>query len=189
MNYSVQQIQDMIRSAALKYNVDPNLAIAVAAHESNFNPNAINSANRNGTKDWGVMQLNDITVKQFGVQNPLDPAQNIDAGVKLLGQLSAKYDGDLTNTLWAYNAGSGSVSKGVMPAGVQSYIDWVSNYMGIDSPIDPVSTTDFPAPAGSDPEAGFLTGSINLAGVDVSMPVVLVGSGLLLLGLVLWIND
>jgi soluble lytic murein transglycosylase-like protein len=187
MNYSVQQIQDMIRSAALKYNVDPNLAIAVAAHESNFNPNAINSANRNGTKDWGVMQLNDLTVKQFGVQNPLDPVENIDAGVKLLGQLSSKYSGDTTNILWAYNAGSGSVSKGVMPSGVQSYIDWVNNYMGV-SPDPSTAVVDTPSDS-SPSEASFLSGSVSLFGYDVPSIAVAAGVGVVVLGLLVAFRD
>ena len=57
-NYSISQIQSMIRSAAQKYGVDPNLALAVAAHESNFNPNAINTANAN--HQWLILVFHRI---------------------------------------------------------------------------------------------------------------------------------
>jgi soluble lytic murein transglycosylase-like protein len=53
---------------------------------------------------------------QFGVHDPFDPKQNVDAGTKLLKQLLGKYNGDMKLTLAAYNAGSGRVdSEGGVP--------------------------------------------------------------------------
>jgi hypothetical protein len=176
--YTSQQIQQMITQSALQYGVDPSLALAVAAHESNFNPTATH-VNPNGTTDWGVMQLNDLTVQTFNVSNPLDPQQNINAGVQLLSQLSNKYSGNLTDILWAYNAGSGSVSSGVMPSGVQSYIDWVSNYMGV--PADSTVTADGTTVDSSGTVAD--SSVVTIAGVDIPTTYVLAG-GIGLLALV-----
>jgi soluble lytic murein transglycosylase-like protein len=46
-----------------------------------------------------------------------DPQANLEAGVKYLKWLLARFDGDLTNALAAYNAGPGAVARyrGVPP--------------------------------------------------------------------------
>jgi soluble lytic murein transglycosylase-like protein len=57
------------------------------------------------------------TSEQFGVGDPFDAKQNVEAGTKLLKQLLAKYNGDMARTLAAYNAGSGIVDRvGGIPA-------------------------------------------------------------------------
>lgn len=128
---STQQIQQMIVDAANRYGVPPNLALGIASHESGFNPNAVNTANPNGTKDWGVMQLNDTTVKTMGVTNPLDPEQNIDAGVSLLSSLLNRYGGDPNQALWAYASGPGNVGPGKAPNSIaQNFINYVTSYGG-----------------------------------------------------------
>jgi soluble lytic murein transglycosylase-like protein len=135
MAYTTDQIQQMIRDAAAKYGVPPGIALGVAAHESGFNPAAINTANPNGTKDYGVMQLNDTTVATMGVADPLDPLQNIDAGVKLLGSLLAKYGGNSTNALWAYASGPGNVGPSKTPNTIaENFINWVQGYAGSTDP-------------------------------------------------------
>jgi soluble lytic murein transglycosylase-like protein len=60
-----------------KYGVPPSLALAVAQHESGFNSNAVGH-NSNGTQDYGLMQINTINPKAFGIDgNPLDPQANV----------------------------------------------------------------------------------------------------------------
>ncbi len=44
------------------------------------------------------------------MNNPFDPEQNVDAGVRHLKQLLENYGGDVKLTLAAYNAGVGSGS-------------------------------------------------------------------------------
>ena len=122
---SQTQIANMIVAAANQYGVPPQLALAVASHESGFNPNATN-LNTNGTTDYGVMQLNSTTVQTLGVSNPLDPQQNIDAGVQLLAKYYQQYGGNEESVLQAYSEGPGGV--GTEDATTSQFIAYVENY-------------------------------------------------------------
>ena len=133
-------IQAMIVAAAQQFGVPPNIALGVASHESGFNPNAVNH-NTNGTTDYGVMQLNTLTVQTMGVSDPMDPQQNINAGVQLLSNLLNQYGGNTYNALWAYASGSGNVGPGKTPNAIAAnFIAYVTNY---------TPTTPIPAAPGS----------------------------------------
>lgn len=103
---SPEAIDSAIEQAAARHNVDPNLVRSVVKVESNFNPNAVS---RKGA--MGLMQLMPSTARQLHVNNPFDPNQNIDAGVRHLKQLLESYGGDINLSLAAYNAGSGAVAR------------------------------------------------------------------------------
>src|SRR5256885_184590 len=91
------QVPDVIRSAARKYDVDPELALAVAHTESTFNPQAHNKE----SGAHGVMQLMPNTAKDLGVDIN-NPNENIDGGVRYLKQLLDKHKGDVRAALTAY---------------------------------------------------------------------------------------
>ncbi len=117
---SPQDVDAAITMAAARHNVDPNLVRAVVKVESNFNPNAVS---RKGA--MGLMQLMPSTARSLKVQNPFDPQQNVDAGVRHLKQLLESYGGNVKLTLAAYNAGSGAVARS---AGVPHYAE-TQNYV------------------------------------------------------------
>jgi soluble lytic murein transglycosylase-like protein len=123
-------IDSAIEQAAARHNVDPNLVRAVVKVESNFNPNAVS---RKGA--MGLMQLMPSTARELKVNNPFDPEQNVDAGVRQLKQLLENYGGDIKLTLAAYNAGAGAVarSSGVPHyAETQNYVRRITNlYYGV----------------------------------------------------------
>ncbi len=106
-----KNIEALIGEYSKKNNLDENLVKAVIKTESNFNVQARSSAGA-----LGLMQLMPQTAKSLGVNNPLDPEQNISGGTKYLKNMIDKYD-SVELGLAAYNAGPGNVNKygGVPP--------------------------------------------------------------------------
>jgi soluble lytic murein transglycosylase-like protein len=105
-------LDEVINDAAYRHRVDPALVKAVINTESAWNPRAIS---RKGA--LGLMQLIPSTAQRFGVANAFDPAQNIEGGTTYLRTLLDRYNGDLTKSLAAYNAGEHIVDlkNGVPP--------------------------------------------------------------------------
>lgn len=104
--YTSADLDAYFQEAAATYNLPVNLLKAVAKQESNFQSDVVSSSGA-----VGIMQLMPGTASYLGVTDSYDPYQNIMGGAKLLAQLSEHYQGDLSLTLAAYNAGSGAVDK------------------------------------------------------------------------------
>ena len=101
-----------IRRASRQHGVSAALVKAVIAAESGFDPGAVS---RRGAQ--GLMQLMPDTARDLGVDDALDPWQNIDGGTRYLGQMIARFPGELTLAVAAYNAGPEAVTRhgGVPP--------------------------------------------------------------------------
>ena len=102
----------IIHDKASKYDVDPALVAAVMETESRFKTRA-----RSQVGAQGLMQLMPRTGRWMGAKNLYDPEQNVDAGARYLSYLNERFDGNLKNTIAAYNAGEGNVRRynGVPP--------------------------------------------------------------------------
>ncbi len=98
--------EDEIVVVSERHGVDPNLVKAVIKVESNFNPRAVSPKNA-----IGIMQLIPATANDYGVDDPFDPHENIDGGVRYLRDLIEVFNGDLELVLSAYNAGVSAVIK------------------------------------------------------------------------------
>lgn len=113
-------VQPYVAEAANKYDVDPALIEAVIKQESAYNATA-----QSHVGAQGLMQLMPATAKELGVENSLDPRQNVMGGAKYLRQLMDQFDGNLTKVIAGYNAGPGAVSHygGVPPySETQNYV-------------------------------------------------------------------
>ncbi len=111
---------DLIRRVAAAHKVEFALIKAVMHVESSFNPYA-----RSHKGALGLMQVLPETAKRHGVHDIYDPAQNIEAGVKHLKYLTAKFNNQSYLVLAAYNAGENAVHRhnGVPPyEETQSYV-------------------------------------------------------------------
>ena len=93
-------------------DLPPALVHAIIKAESNGQRKAVSPK---GAK--GVMQLMPFTSKRLRVSDPFDPIENIEGGIRYIKELLVTFEGDLTNTIAAYNAGPAAVRKygGVPP--------------------------------------------------------------------------
>lgn len=116
-------IASLVVKIGAEYKLDPDLLFAVIATESAFQADAVSSRQARG-----LMQLTDETARRFGVSNVFEPADNIRGGAKYLRWLLTYFDGDLSLTLAAYNAGENAVTRyGSIPpfAETRTYVEKV----------------------------------------------------------------
>lgn len=89
---------------------DPLVVLSLIRQESVFNPLA-----RSPVGARGLMQLMPSTARQFkrSVRDKhlVNPAINMDIGIRYLKNLLKRYDGNLVYTLAAYNAGESRVAR------------------------------------------------------------------------------
>ncbi|WP_411378832.1 transglycosylase SLT domain-containing protein [Pseudomonas sp. MPB26] len=100
-------------SAASRFNIEPELLQAIAAVESGYRAQAINHANRNGTRDIGLMQINSIhlprLLKQGITEERLinEPCLSIEVGASILAEFIQRFGYNWT-AVGSYNVGTGS---------------------------------------------------------------------------------
>jgi soluble lytic murein transglycosylase-like protein len=102
----MQRYTKIVEAVSRAQGVDSALVHAVISAESGYNKSAVS---RTGAR--GLMQLMPATAERYGVQNIMDPTENIIGGVKYLRDLLALFQGNLELAVAAYNAGENAVIR------------------------------------------------------------------------------
>ncbi|MEG0771766.1 transglycosylase SLT domain-containing protein [Clostridium sp.] len=101
-----ERIELAIKEASKKHGVDEELIRAIIKVESDFNPKVKSSAGA-----MGLMQLMPENVKYYGVKDPYNIEENIDAGTRHIKDYLKMHNNDLDMALAAYNFGPGNMRK------------------------------------------------------------------------------
>ena len=121
-------ISTPLREHARRVGVEYELARAIVAAESCFDPEAVSVVGAQG-----LMQLMPQTAAALGVDDPFNIHENLRAGTEYLRELRERYDGDVILALAAYNAGPRAVDRhgGIPPfEETETYVDRVLDYWG-----------------------------------------------------------
>jgi hypothetical protein len=94
-----------IARAAMRWNISGALLAAQLMQESRFNPFA-----RSPAGAQGIAQFMPGTARAYGLRDPFDPAQSIDAQAHLMHDLLRQF-ASVPLALAAYNAGPAAVSR------------------------------------------------------------------------------
>ena len=119
-------LEAFIDRVSAREGVDARLVRAVIEVESGYRPQA-----RSPKGAMGLMQLMPATARQYAVADPYDPASNIEAGIKHLKSLLARFPRALA--LAAYNAGDAAVERfgGIPPyAETRNYVSRILQIVG-----------------------------------------------------------
>jgi hypothetical protein len=100
------EIDQLIRTNANRFGIDPYLVFLVIEKESRFHTRALSPKGA-----MGLMQLMPGTAARYGVTNPYDVAQSISGGTRYLKDLLKMFNGRIDLALAGYNAGEGAVMK------------------------------------------------------------------------------
>jgi soluble lytic murein transglycosylase-like protein len=156
-----ERYETEISQCADSHGVDSALVKAVIKAESNYDNRAISRAGAQG-----LMQLMPATSKLRNVDNPFNPEQNIDGGVRHLKHLLSTFNGDTKLALAAYNAGENAVRKynnSVPPyPETKNYVSTVLSHYGRYSGLVPGA-----AAAGAAPEPVQMQTFVNAEGTRV----------------------
>ncbi|HSE18577.1 MAG TPA: lytic transglycosylase domain-containing protein [Pyrinomonadaceae bacterium] len=99
-------IDQLIRTNANRFGIDPYLVFLVIEKESRFHPRAVSPKGA-----MGLMQLMPGTARRLGVRKPFDAAENIRGGIQYMKELMDMFGGKVDLVLASYNAGEGAVLK------------------------------------------------------------------------------
>lgn len=114
------ELQKFIIDECEAHGIDPAIIMAMAWKESNFKPGAVGDSG----KSFGLLQIqkrwHEERMEQLGVDDLLDPYQNIMVAVDYMDELICYYDGNVEKAVVAYNMGQAGAKKYCFDYGVYS---------------------------------------------------------------------
>ena len=104
--YSTEKYDNLISDASERYGVSFPLLKAIIKAESDFDPLVVSKKGATG-----LMQIMPQNFKSLGIKDPFDPWQNFNAGARYFKQMFDRFNGKLSLSLAAYNAGPTAVDR------------------------------------------------------------------------------
>lgn len=107
--------RDLFEAEGKRSGIDPDLLHAIGIHESRLNPSAVSAPNRDSTRDYGLMQINESNFRLLGLTETtaLQPGPNVKAAGTLLADIKKRVGDYVPDMLSIYNAGQSKL--GVRP--------------------------------------------------------------------------
>lgn len=104
---------------------DENLLHALGWRETNLNPALISPPNTNGTRDYGLMQINSANFAKLGVtaSSVMDPETNVRCAITVIGWSRTKGIIRAADLASIYNAGSNADGTARHTADGKSYVN------------------------------------------------------------------
>lgn len=96
--------EPLIHRAAAEYGVDARLLWVIAFLETRFQPDLVSPMSARG-----LMQFMPETAERYGLINPANPAESIEAAARYVRDLQARFGNRFDLILASYNAGEGAV--------------------------------------------------------------------------------
>lgn len=100
------RLEPIIVAAAKRHGVDARILGAICYVESRYRINAVSPKGARGP-----MQFMPATAARYGLRDPHNPEQAIDAAARYLRDLLRRFGGRVDLAVAAYNAGEGAVSS------------------------------------------------------------------------------
>lgn len=118
-----QALAKCYEEAGMKYGINPQLLRAIAVTESDENPLAVSPPNKDGSRDFSMMQINPFwypKLAHYGVRKEdlKDPCQSVHAAAWILAQEIERF-GNSWRAVGAYNAGPGKGKDAIRSVYVQ----------------------------------------------------------------------
>jgi len=137
-------IDQLIRTNASRFGIDPYLVFLVIEKESRFHTRAVSPKGA-----MGLMQLMPGTARRLGVRKPFEAAENIRGGTQYMKELMDMFGGKVDLVLASYNAGEGAVLKygrNIPPyRETRDYVKTIGKRYGLTG-RQPGAQTDVPEP-------------------------------------------
>ena len=124
--YSSEKYDRFITKASRQHGVSFPLLKAIIKAESDFNPRAVSKKGA-----LGLMQIMPKNLKSLQIADPFDPLENIMGGARYFKKLLKRFNGELSLSLAAYNAGPAVVDtyKTIPPfKETQNYVEKVMKF-------------------------------------------------------------
>ncbi|NLE27069.1 MAG: lytic transglycosylase domain-containing protein [Clostridiaceae bacterium] len=103
------ELQEYTFGLCKENDLDYEMVLAMMDRESDYREKMISKTN-----DYGLMQINEVNhgwlKTELGIEDFLDAEQNILAGVRMLSELTGKYE-DPHQALMAYNSGEAGAKR------------------------------------------------------------------------------